>query len=308
MNKFILEGLIAAPVTPMQADGTVDCSMIAPAAALLKKNSVAGAFVCGTTGESLSLTVSERKMVAEEWKNHVGDELKLIVHVGHNSVEEAKNLTTHAQYIGADAVAAMAPGFFKPSSVETLVEFCAQVASAAPQLPFYFYHIPCITGVNLPVIDFLRCASERIPNLAGVKYTFENLMDFEQCVRFENGRYNMLFGRDEMLLSGLAAGAKGAVGSTFNFAAPVYHRIIKAFNEGNMAEALDAQGDANKMIEILIKYGGNPAVAKAFMKYIGVECGGVRCPLVSLTGERYAQLSADLEKIDFKIFASQLPD
>ncbi|MFO7936748.1 MAG: dihydrodipicolinate synthase family protein [Kiritimatiellia bacterium] len=307
MKEFTLEGLVAAPVTPMRADGAVDCSLIAPCSDLLKQNSVTGAFVCGTTGESLSLTVPERKMIAEEWKNNTGNNLKLIVHVGHDSVEDARILTSHAQDIGADAVACMAPCFFKPSCIADLTDFCAQVASAAPQLPFYFYHIPSITGVNMPVIDFLRCAADRIPNLAGVKYTFENLMDFDQCVRFDGGRYNMLFGRDEMLLPGLATGAKGAVGTTFNFAAPVYHRIIRDFKDGDMAAARIAQSEANDMIEILIKYGGNPAVAKAFMKYIGIECGGVRSPLQSLTEEQYVQLSADLDKINFKANASVLP-
>src|SRR3954469_8189210 len=120
----------------------------------------------------------------------------------------------------------MAPFFFRPGTVQELVDFMAQVAAAAPALPFYYYHIPSMTGVHIPAAEFLRAAADRIPNLAGVKFTFENLMDYAECVRFSGGRFDVLFGRDEMLLAGLSLGAHGAIGSTYNFAAPVYHRII----------------------------------------------------------------------------------
>jgi len=279
--------------------------LTASCATLLKTNSVTGAFICGTTGESLSLTVQERKSIAEDWVKYTGADLKLIVHVGHNSIVDAKALAAHAESIGVDAIACMAPGFFKPSSVESLVDFCAEVASGAPNLPFYYYHIPCITGVTLPVFDFIKLGAEKIPTLRGVKFTYENLMDFARCVQFDGGRYNMLFGRDEMLLSGLAAGADGAVGTTFNFAAPVYHDIIRAFIDGDMKTARIAQEKANEMIDVLIRYGGNPAVAKAFMKYIGLDCGGVRSPLRSLDSKRYADFSGELKEIGFDAIASK---
>ena len=95
----------------------------------------------------------------------------------------------------------MAPSFFRPSTVEQLVDFCAQIAEAAPGLPFYYYHFPAMTGVDFPMIDFLKGASRRIPNLKGIKFTHENLMDYNRCLHFEKDRFQILFGRDEMLLA-----------------------------------------------------------------------------------------------------------
>jgi N-acetylneuraminate lyase len=199
----------------------------------------------------------------------------------------------------------MAPFCFKPTKAEDLVTFCAEVASAAPDLPFYYYHIPCVTGVTIPAFDFLRAAADRIPNLAGIKFTHENLMDYASCVRWEGGRFDILFGRDEMLLSGLAVGAEGAIGSTFNYAAPIYHRIIKAFKKGDLATAQAEQARANAMIAVLIRYGGMPPAGKAFMRAIGLDCGKVRLPLRPLTDEQAATLCAEAEAIGFSGFASK---
>lgn len=304
MKNFKLRGLVAAPFTPMFEDGSVNYGVVEQLAASLINNKVAGAFVCGTTGESLSLTVAERKLLADRWREFTGSQLKLIVHVGHPSVEDAKELAAHAQSIGADAIGCMAPSFFKPTKVEHLVGFCAKVAAAAPQLPFYFYHIPCITGVNIPMLDFLKCAADKIPTLTGVKFTYEDLMDFAACIRFQEGRYDMLFGRDEMMLAGLAVGAKGAVGSTFNYGAPIYHTLMEAFAAGDMESAQVAQGKANAMIAVLIKHGGSPASGKAFMKYIGIDCGGARSPLQALTDEQYALLAEEADAIGVRDFAS----
>ena len=306
MNDFRLEGLVSAPFTPMFNDSSINYEMVDKLAASLIANDVTGAFVCGTTGESLSLTVPERKRLVECWKKYTGSDLKLIVHVGHTSVEAARELAAHAQSNGADAIACMAPCFFKPSRVEDLADFCEKVAAAAPGTPFYFYQIPCITGVSIPMYDFLSYASDKIPTLNGVKFTYEDLMDFARCVRLEAGRYDMLFGRDEMMLSGLAVGSLGSIGSTFNYTAPVYHKIRNAYDAGDMTLAQELQEKANAMIAVLIKHGGSPAVGKAFMKYIGLDCGGVRSPLQSLTDAQYQQLAADADAVGLREFASLL--
>lgn len=300
-----LKGLVAAPFTPFKKDGSVDQPMIEKLAASLTANRVVGAFVCGTTGEGVSMTVAERKKVAERWQANAGSKLRVIVHVGHTSLGDCRDLAAHAQKIGVSAVGCMAPFCFKPSKAEDLVAFCAEVAAAAPDLPFYYYHIPCVTGVTVPAFDFLRAAADKIPNLAGLKFTHENLMDFASCVRFEGGRYDVLFGRDEMLLSGLASGAQGAIGSTYNYAAPVYHKIISAFARGDLAAAQEAQARANAMIAVLIRYGGMPPAGKAFMKAIGLDCGSVRLPLRSLTTEQAEALRAEAAAVGFLEFASR---
>ena len=271
-----LKGLVAAPFTPFKNNGDLDLKKIEKLAASLMLNKVIGAFVCGTTGEGVSMTTNERIRVAEQWQACAGSKLRVIVHVGHTALGDSRELAAHAQKIGASAIGCMAPYCFKPSTAEELVAFCAEVAAAAPNLPFYYYHIPCVTGVTIPAFEFLKVAASRIQNFAGIKFTHENLMDFAACVRFDGGRYDVLFGRDEMLLAGLSLGAQGAIGSTFNYAAPVYQRLLAAFRRGDLAAAQSEQARANAMIAVLIRYGGMPPAGKTFMKLIGLDCGPTR--------------------------------
>lgn len=300
-----LSGLIAAPHTPFRADGSIAFDVIPQQARLLAQNGVRGAFICGTTGEGPSLTSEERRKVAEAWMAAKPANLAVIVHVGHLALGEARALATHAQTLGADAIATVSPSFFKPGSQTELVAWCAQVAAGAPNLPFYYYTIPSFTGVSLSAADFLAAAEGKIPTLAGIKFTFENLMDFQRATAHAAGKYNILFGRDEILLAGLGLGAQGAVGSTYNFAAPLYNRIIEAFNRGDLASARADQMRAVEFIAVLDRHGGL-AAGKAIMKMLGVDCGPVRLPLRALTPSAETALRDDLQKIGFFSYASKL--
>lgn len=305
MRQMRLKGLVAAPFTPFRKDGRVDLPVIERLAESLALNRVAGAFVCGTTGEGVSMTTAERMKVAERWQACAGGRLNVIVHVGHTSLGDARALAAHAQKIGAAAVGCVAPFCFRPATAADLAAFCAEVAAAAPELPFYYYHIPCVTGVSIPALDFLKAAAELIPNLAGVKFTHENLMDFAACVRWEGGRFDMVYGRDEMLLAGLSVGAQGAIGSTYNYAAPVYQRLLAAFRRGDLAAAQAEQARANAMIAVLVRYGGMPPAGKAFMRAVGLDCGGVRLPLRALTAAQEETLRAEAGAAGFFDFASK---
>jgi N-acetylneuraminate lyase len=293
--KSKLTGLIAAPFTPMLDDGSLNLPMIDQQAKALFAAGVQGAFICGTTGEGLSLTTEERLCVAEKWVKAAPKQLQVIVHVGHNSLKESCDLAAHAERIGAHAFATMGSNFFRPANVEQLVQYCEEIATSAPGLPFYFYHMPAMTGINFPMLDFLKAAGSRIPNLAGIKFTHENLMDYNQCVHFEAGRFNILFGRDEILLGALALGATGAVGSTYNYIAPAYLELMAAFKAGDINTARQHQLFAVEIISVMIRHGGLPA-AKAIMKMIGVDCGPVRAPLASLSARQQENLRAELEQ------------
>ena len=297
MSK-ILTGLIAAPHTPFHADGSIAYDVIPRQAKLLASNGVSGAFICGTTGEGPSLTSEERRKVAEAWVAARPAGLSVIVHVGHLSMAEARALAAHAESIGADATATVAPSFFKPAGQAELVGWCAQVAGGAPKLPFYYYTIPSMTGVSLSAADFLAAAESKIPNLAGIKFTFENLMDFSRATAHANGKFNVLFGRDEILLAGLSLGAKGAVGSTYNFAAPLYLRIIEAFQRGDLEAARRDQARAVEFIGVLDRFGGMVA-GKTAMKLIGVDCGPVRLPLRAMSERDEAAFREALVQIGF---------
>lgn len=291
-----IEGFVAASFTAMNPDCSINLDAIEKQADFMSGNGVKGVFICGTTGEGMSLTVQERKDIARRWIEVAPKNLKVIVHVGHTCVKDCKTLSAHAQKIGAWAIGAIAPCFFRPNTTEELILFCEQVAASAPDLPFYFYHMPSITQVNFPMIEFLEQAKDKIPNLAGIKYTHEDLKDFQLCLHYDNGRFNMLFGRDEILLSSLVLGARGAVGSTYNFAAPLYNRILEAFEKGDLTTARKLQKQSVDLIQLMNQYQGSfNAVGKSIMKILGIDCGPVRSPLVNITQVQYEHLKAKLE-------------
>ena len=296
MTRFT--GLIAAPFTPMNAQTGMNLSVVERQAALLREAGVRGVFVGGTTGECMSLTVDERLALAERWKAVAGKDLAVLVHVGHACLAEARALAAHAQKTGAQAIGMCGPFYLRPARVEDLVDWCALVASAAPAVPFYYYHIPSVTHVGFPMADFLKAAAGRIPTLAGIKFTHEDLLDFGRCLDFDGGRYDMLFGRDEILLSALALGAQGAIGSTYNFAAPLFLRLWKAFETGGREEAAWGQQQVRDFIAVLLHFGGLPA-GKALMKRMGVDCGPVRPPLRTLGPEEELRFFAELERVGF---------
>ena len=281
------QGLIAAPPTAFRADGGIDLGVVAPLARHLQRQGVVGVFVNGTTGEGMSLSTEEREQLAAEWRKELPAGMKLFVHVGHNSLAECQRLARHAQAIGADAIAAIAPGFFKPVGVAGLVEWCAPVAAAASELPFYFYHMPSMSGVNVSIADFLPQAAKRIPNLAGIKFTHEAMGDYMAAQRVDGGRFDVLWGRDEMLLGALAMGAEGGVGSTYNVIAPLYLKLIEAFRRGDMATARDLQSQSIAFIDSLVATGNFFAALKAVLRSQGVPITpAVRLPLAPVPEEK----------------------
>lgn len=279
------EGLVAATFTPMDAKCAIVLDRIPAYAQWLRSQGVAGIFVNGTTGESMSLSLAERMALAEAWMAAKGD-LRMFVHVGHNALPDACALAAHAETIGADAIAIIAPSFFKPS-LSALVDFSAAVAAAAPRTPFYFYNMPSMSGVNVSVAEFLKAAASKIPTLAGIKFTFENIMDYQKAVELDGGRYDVLFGRDEILLSALAAGARGAVGSTYNHIAPVYREVLDAWEARDIARARAAQSRAQAFVDILVESGDGITCGKAMVGiFSGVDCGPVRLPLSAFSAEK----------------------
>ena len=157
------------------------------------------------------------------------------------------------------------------------------------------------------MISLLKELDGKLSNFAGVKYTHEDFMDFLSCLHFANGKYDMLWGRDENMLPALSIGAKGAVGSTFNYAAPVYHRLMEAFNNGDLDKASEYQQQSIDMIRLLGKYGGI-ATGKAYMKLMGLDCGEFRLPVKNMSAADFELFKKDVQGLNFDIFKSQLPE
>lgn len=293
-----IKGLVAAMFAPFKEDGSLNLSMVPGLVDKLIEDGLTGVFVCGTNGEGPNLTIEERMATAEAFVKAAGKRILVIVHVGHSSIAESRKLAEHAARIGADAISSVAAFYFKPVSVQNLVNCIAEIASAAPSLPFYYYHIPVLTGVGMDMEEFLRLSDTAIPNLAGIKYTAPTLHEYQACLSHEGGRYDILYGTDEMLLSALAVGAKGAIGSTYSFAAPLYLKVIEMYRAGQLKEARQMQLALVQMVRCFVKYPPIPA-QRAIMKMLGWDLGPCRLPLTSLSAQDTATLQSALEALGF---------
>ena len=301
-----LDGLISAPFTPMDSEGKLNLSIIPSYYRFLKSNGVTGAFICGSTGEGVSLTLAEKKAVAEAWaacSNH-DEDFKVMMFLGGTCIADCIDLAKHARDIGLYAVSFTGPFYFKPASAEMLAQCCQAVAESVPDMPFYYYHIPVLTGVNFAMFDLLKAVDGRIANFAGIKYTHEDFMDFQSCMTFQSKKYDMLWGRDENMLSALALGTKGAVGSTFNYAAPLYYSLIDAFNNSDLKKAAELQQKSIDMISLLGKYGGI-SVGKAYMKLVDVDCGEFRLPVKNMSAAQFEDFKTDVTNLNFADFRSR---
>lgn len=289
-------GLIAAPFTPMHGDGSVALDAVAEQASGLRRHGVVGAFVCGTTGEGLSLSDEERRSLVERWSDQKGD-LLLVAHVAHASLRTSCALAEHAAAVGADAIAVMPSSVYGPQDVEGAVRYLEAVAASAPNTPLLYYHIPSVSRLPLSVHTLLGAALPRVDTLVGVKFTHEDLMDYGRCVRDFGSELAILFGRDEILLAGLALGARTAVGSTYNFMAPLYYDIIEAYGRRDTRLTQELQYKAQAIVAALLAF---PALAaqKHVMRRLGQTLGPVRWPLVNLTTEQRDALDRQLDALD----------
>lgn len=298
MGKSI-HGLIAAAMTPMQADEHVDLDRIPTLVEHAIRDRLAGLYVCGSTGEGVSLTTEERKSVAARYVTEVAGRIPVIIQVGHTSLRDARDLARHAQSVGADAISAMSPFYFRPQRTDDLIDCMARIADAAADLPFYYYHIPALTGVQVNALDFLEGSSSRLPTLRGMKYTSPDPAEFAECNKVALDRdLQMMWGCDEMLVDGILAGARAAVGSTYNFAAPLYHRIITALEHGDEAAARREQERSKAMVTAIMQNAGQAGL-KATMKLIGIDCGPTRLPLVTPDQDTLQSMHDALEDIGF---------
>ncbi|HDX9154102.1 TPA: dihydrodipicolinate synthase family protein [Klebsiella oxytoca] len=279
-----LTGLIAAPHTPFDANGEVNYPVIDRIAEHLIAQGVKGAYVCETTGEGIHCSVEERKKIAERWVAASRGQLSITLHTGALSIADALELSRHAETLDIFATSVIGPCFFKPSTVDDLVEYCRIIAAAAPSKGFYYYHSG-MSGLSLDMEQFLIAAADKIPNLSGMKFNSADMYEFQRCLRVNNRQFDIPFGVDEFLPAGLACGAVGAVGSTYNYAAPLYHRLIDSFNRGDHQDVAACMDKVIAIIRVLVQYGG-VAAGKLAMQLHGIDVGDPRRPLRPMTSEQ----------------------
>ncbi len=277
-----LKGILSPVYTPFHEDYSLNLAAIPEFVEYLIRNRFAGTFINGTTGEFTSLTLLERKQVAEAYINAISGRIPAIVNCGTCCGADTRDLIAHAVANGADGVCVIAPFYLRAATERDLADFIKSVACECHDTPLWLYHAPGMTHCNLSMVKLLSILIDEVPQFAGVKYTNENLYEFCRCAAL-SPKIQMLMGRDEMLLGALAMGAKAGIGTTYNYLPRIYNHIIDAFDSGNLAEAQQYTGLAHQVIAISGEF-GLPAI-KTLIKLAGLDMGPMRLPVARQTPE-----------------------
>lgn len=301
-----IEGLVAASLTGFHPDGSVNLEIIPAYADMLSKNGAAGVFVNGTTGEGDKLTFNERRALAEKWVSSAPRELRVIIHVGYTDSEISLALAVHAADIGADAIGEIGPKENRIDDVSKLADYTAKTASVVPHLPYYYYHMPSVNSLFFPMIEFLQKVDDIIPNLNGIKFTHNDINDYQNCIEFQDNKYDILFGRDEYLLDGLKVGAKGAVGSTYNVFTPLYNELIKAYRLGDYQVAQQLQKMSADCCQFIYSTGNFGAGLKTIMRMIGFDLGKMRHPRLQISSQSKEELETYIKESGLMDFLNRV--
>ena len=294
-----LTGLIAATFTPFRENGELHLARIPEYVDYLVDSRMKGLYICGTTGEGVNMTVEERQTVAEAFQKAANGRIPVVVQVGANSLRDCRTLAAHAQAIGADFVSANAPSYFRIENTALLADCMMQIAAAAPKTPFYYYHIPGLTGVSIDMTEFLDRMKAHCPTFVGIKYTDTKVFQFQEAIAYDNGQFDILWGCDEMLLSGLIVGGQGGVGSTYGLVPAIYTDLWAAWRSGDWDEARRLQLRSWLFVKTFLKHGHSHQTQKAILNMIGFDFGTSRLPIPPLAPGTKENLQKELANAGF---------
>ncbi|SFN62256.1 dihydrodipicolinate synthase family protein [Mycetocola miduiensis] len=275
-------GIVPALLTPYFSDGTVNHAVLAEMTESLVAQGVHGFYVGGSTGDGVLQTAEERLACVATVASAAANAVPIIAHIGTNSTAETIRLANGAIERGASAVSAITP-----SVPLRLAEISAHFRSVASSVdaPFIAYNFPGRTGVTLSLDFFAELSDE--PNIVGVKYTSLDVFQLGLLARFDNERFAVWNGNDEVIYGGLIAGAKGAIGSTFNVAPALYLRQLDAFRQADQTLAADVQREITDFVSDVVKI-DVLAFLREIMQLQGFEMGEPRQPLRRLTADEQA--------------------
>lgn len=278
-----LTGILPALVTAFDENG-VDTKTTGKLVDKLLGAGVDGMYIGGSTGEMVLQSVAERKALLECVIEAAAGRGAMIAHIGAMTTADTVELAKHAKTAGADAVSSVTPLYYKYTFRE-IKNYYQRIADAA-ELPVIIYNIPALTGTVLSGDQLCELLS--IPGIGGMKFTSS---DFYQLERLRTAFPDHIFynGSDEMLLSGLAAGADGGIGTTYNYQPERMVNIRKAFLANDIKGARKLQSEANQTIEVILR-NGVLVSTKKLLELMGMPVGVCREPIMPLTEEMVADL------------------
>ncbi|XKL68312.1 hypothetical protein PGB90_003803 [Kerria lacca] len=290
-------GLIAVTFTPFDDKNEVNLAEIKNYGKYLADRGVNGVLVNGTPGEGTCLTFEERKAVLEEWVNVAKiTKLRVIVQIGGTNAKEVKELAAHAENLKVDGLLCLPDIFFKPKSVEVLVEYMKAISESAPKTPLLYYHIPFFTDVYLDMNKFLKIGGEAIPTLAGIEYCHFSLADAVSCVSVHDKKFTVYYGHDQILSAAFIEGFENVMIPALNYAPEMVCKILEHVKSGQNQEAVAIERKLTMLIGMVLNTTTWLSGMKAATSMItGLNLGPVRLPHTTLDNTQLQTLHDKLK-------------
>ena len=284
MKNVLFTGACTALVTPF-LDGNVNYPMLEQ---LLQRQMDAGieaVVICGTTGESPTLSDTEKLELFHRAKEFVGNRCKIIAGTGSNDTRHAVELSMAAEAVGVDALLVVSPYYNKANPDGLYTHYLAIAQSVS--LPVIVYNVPSRTGVDIPVSVYKRLS--RIPNIAGVKEASSDITKITKIIMESGDDLPVWSGNDDEICPVMSLGGKGVISVLSNVLPVQTQALAKAALDGDFDTAAALQIELQPLVQMLFCE-VNPIPVKAAMKLIGYDCGSCRLPLTSMTRENHAKL------------------
>ena len=276
----MIRGILPALVTPYNDQGDINLAMMRRVVRFQLDAGVSGFFVNGGTGEGLLLEPDERKAALETVLDEVSGQAAVIAHVGAVATHTAVDLAAHAAKVGATAVAAIPPIYFR-QDLAGLKEHYRLIAQGADGLPVWLYHIPGATGVTITPDMFAELLE--IEQVRGLKFTSSDFFSMRKIIELGKERdITVLSGSDELCVAALVMGSHGAIGTTYNMLPGLFVRLYNCFQQGDIETARSLQYEANRVIAALTSVYSLSALKEVMCK-LGFDCGLPRRPIRPLS-------------------------
>ena len=295
MTNVLFSGILPALVTPLTERETINEDVARRLMRWHMDEGMDGFYICGATGEGPVVDPKERMRLAEMAREETrARDKKAIIHVGAIDLTTAKALARHAGEIGADAISSVPPFFFGYGEKE-IAQYYTELAEAAG-VPLIMYCSP-LSGVNITYDMVSRFLN--IPHAIGVKWTSYDYYTMHRIKELRGGDVNVLNGPDECLLCGLTMGADGGIGATYNVMPRMFRQIYDRFRAGDIEGARQAQYKANRLIEVIIRFGVQASL-KEMLGMLGYDCGFCVYPQKRLSDEERQGLRDALKAMHYE--------
>ncbi len=285
--------VLTAMITPFNPDGTVNYEEAEKLSIWLTENGTDSLVICGTTGESPSLTWEEEYQLFQVVQKSVAGKAKVIVGTGSNSTTEAIAATQKAAKLGLDGSLQVVPYYNKPPQSGLYQHFQA-IAQATPELPIMVYNIPGRTGKNLEPETVAKLAE--IPNIVAIKEASGNLDQASQIRQLTPPEFKIYSGDDSLTLPLMAIGGSGVVSVASHLVGKQLQEMILAFETGKVQGATEIHLQLFSLFKVLFAT-TNPIPVKAALNLLGWKVGTTRPPLCDPPTEVCEKLSAEMGKL-----------